>query len=194
MAKRKTKVTSVSKKRSLRDQQGLIAVIALAVVAVLGVGYAAITSTLTIGGSGTEATATPDSSAFNINYTANTVHSISTGGTGVVTDTTSDYPTKTASFTATGMSKMNETATLTYTITNASADLGASLATPTCTQTNSDGYFELNTSVVDSSLTKSGGAKDSTSQTVTVKLIKLPVDSSVSTTVTCQLVATATNS
>lgn len=193
MAK-KTKVRRVSGKRSMKDQQGLIAVIALAVVAILGVGYAAINSTLTIGGTGTEATAVPDSSAFNINYTSNTVHSISTGGTGDVADTTSNYPTKTASFTVTGMSKMNETATLTYVITNASADLGATLATPSCTQTDTNGYFELGTTVADSSLTKSGGTKDNTTQTVTVKLIKLPVDANVSTTVTCTLVATATNS
>lgn len=193
MAQRKTKVTRASKKRSTKDQQGLIAVIALAVVAILGVGYAAITSTLQIGGTGTQATATPDSSAFDINYTSNTTASISSGGTGTVTDTTSSYPTKTASFTATGMSKMNEMATLTYVITNASADLGASLATPSCTQTDTDGYFELSTSVADSTLTKSGGAKDNTTQTVTVKLVKLPVDAAVSTTVTCELVATATN-
>ena len=89
---------------------------------------------------------------------------------------------------------MNETATLTYVITNASADLGATLATPSCTQTNTDGYFELSTTVADSSLTKSGGSKDNTTQTVTVKLIKLPVDADVSTTVTCTLLATATNS
>ena len=193
MAQRKTKVTRASKKRSTKDQQGLIAVIALAVVAILGVGYAAITSTLQIGGTGTQATATPDSSAFDINYTSNTTASISSGGTGTVTDTTSSYPTKTASFTATGMSKMNEMATLTYVITNASADLGASLATPSCTQTDTNGYFELSTSVADSTLTKSGGAKDNTTQTVTVKLVKLPVDAAVSTTVTCELVATATN-
>ena len=193
MAQRKTKVTRASKKRSTKDQQGLIAVIALAVVAILGVGYAAITSTLQIGGSGTQATATPDSSAFDINYTSNTTASISSGGTGTVTDTTSSYPTKTASFTATGMSKMNEMATLTYVITNASADLGASLATPSCTQTDTNGYFELSTSVADSTLTKSGGSKDNTTQTVTVKLVKLPVDAAVSTTVTCELVATATN-
>lgn len=193
MAQRKTKVTRASKKRSTKDQQGLIAVIALAVVAILGVGYAAITSTLRIGGSGTQATATPDSSAFDINYTSNTTASISSGGTGEVTDTTSSYPTKTASFTVTGMSKMNEMATLTYVITNASADLGASLATPSCTQTDTNGYFELSTSVADSTLTKSGGSKDNTTQTVTVKLVKLPVDNDVSTTVTCELVATATN-
>lgn len=193
MAKKKTKVTRVTKKHSTKDRQVLIAIIALVVVAILGVGYAAITSNLVIGGSGTEATATPDSTAFNINYTANTVASISTGGTGTVTDTTTSYPTKTASFTATGMSKMNETATVTYTITNASADLGASLATPSCTQTDIGGYFQIASTLGTSTLTKAGGATPSTSQTVTVTLIKLPVDSNVSTTITCTLVATATN-
>ena len=194
MAQRKTKVTRAAKKRSMKDQQGLIAIIALAIVAILGVGYAAITSTLTIGGNANNVTAVPDSSAFDINYTANTVHSISTGGTGTVADTTSSYPTKTVTFTATGMSKMNETATLTYVITNASADLGASLGTPTCSQTDTNNYFTITTSVADNALTKAGGSKDSTTQTVTIQLVKLPVDNTVSNTVTCELVATATNS
>ncbi len=193
MAQKKTKLTRVAKKRSTKDQQGLIAIIALAIVAILGVGYAAITSTLQIGGTGTQATATPDDTVFNINYTANTDHSISSGGTGTVTDTTSSYPTKTASFTVTGMKKMNETATLVYTITNASVDLGASLGTPSCTQTDTGGYFEITTTLGTSTLTKAGGATPSTSQTVTVKLVKLPVDADVSTTITCTLQATATN-
>ena len=107
-----------------------------------------------------------------------------------VTDKTPSYPSKMVGFTVTGMDKMDETVTVTYTITNEDSNNGVDLGTPFCSQTNAN-FFSVGSTLGTKNLTKSDSKTPSTEQTVTVTLFKKPTDGNVSTTVTCRLSATA---
>ena len=159
-------------------QKRTFLVVALLVAALsLAVGYAAITKNLAVTGS---ASATTNDDNFKVKFTG--------------TPTTSDANKVTASITSdlaatinvSGLTTTGDTATATYTIENFSAELGASLAVKTIENSNSE-YFEVTASLANSAIAK--GA--TTTLTVTVKLLKTPVDKQ-TTTITVPVTATAT--
>ena len=153
-------------------------VVALLVAALsLAVGYAAITKNLEVTGS---ASATTNNDNFKVKFTG--------------TPTTSDANKVTASITSdlaatinvSGLTTTGDTATATYTIENYSAELGADLAVGSITNGNSE-YFEVTASLGATSI--AAGAK--TTLTVTVKLLKTPVENQ-TTDITVPVTATAT--
>ena len=144
----------------------------LIAVLALGIGYAAVTAvSLTINGEGT---ITPDENNFKVVYTAVEVTSKSDDSI-TTTQTTND--TKTASFTVSDMTKQGDSVTFTYTITNKSESLGASLGTPSISYdstTDAEEYFTV-TSPAPATTTLAAGGDATTTQTVTVTAKKTPI-------------------
>lgn len=173
----------------MKKRTGILGV--LIAILILGIGYAAISSVnLIINGTGT-VTANPDN--FKVVYTA-----VATGTTVPATGVTvtpasisADGDT-TTSFTVTGLSKLNDEANLTYTITNKSPDLNATLGTPTVaiSGTNASDYFEVTSTTAEASVAANGGT---TTQTVKVKVKKTPISDDVTGTFTITVVATPAN-
>lgn len=161
----------------MKKKRTFLVVALLVAVLSLAVGYAAITKNLAVTGS---ASATTDDNNFKVRFTG--------------TPTTSDESKVTASITnelaatinVSGLTTTGDTVTATYEIENYSAELGASLAVETIENSNSE-YFEVTASLANSAIAK--GAK--TTLTVTVKLLKTPVDNQ-TTTITVPVTATAT--
>ena len=84
-----------------------------------------------------------------------------------------------------GLTTVNQTATATYTILNASTDLVANLVAEVTQNTNSD-YFDVTTSFASNSV----AAGDSTTITVSVRLKKTPIESQTGN-ITVQITPTA---
>ena len=164
---------------------GLIAIL------ILGIGYAAISSVnLIINGTGT-VTANPDN--FKVVYTAvETGSTVPATGVTVTPASISANGDVTTSFTVSGLTKLNDEANLTYTITNKSPDLAASLAAPTITygDATSSEYFEVTSSTAANSVAANGGT---TTQTVKVKVKKTPITADVTGTFTITVEATPAN-
>ena len=179
----------------MKKKTGILGV--LIAILLVGIGYAAISAvTLTITGTGTiEA----DPNNFKVVYTQGQQTSASTGVTATPASIGADVVTST-SFTVSGMTKKNDTVTLTYTIQNKSDDLSATLAAnPTVSITNAAGnpngttitdYFSV-TSVVNTPLTLA--KTETTTQTVTVTAIKTPVTDDIGATITITVDATPVN-
>ena len=169
----------------MKRKTGILGV--LIAILLIGIGYAAIsTVNLVITGNGT---ISPSQDSFKVVYTNVTVTSKNPNTITVTPDAISTDGDVTTGFTVTGMSKKDDTVTLTYTITNKSPDLKASLAAPTLTNTNST-YFSVSSELATAApvvLTANGAT---TTQTVTVTAIKTPVTADETATVTTTVVAT----
>ena len=153
-------------------------VVALLVAALsLAVGYAAITKNLAVTGS---ASATTNNDNFKVRFTGTPETS---DANKVTASITSDLA---ATINVSGLTTTGDTATATYTIENYSAELGADLAVGSITNGNSE-YFEVTASLGATSI--AAGAK--TTLTVTVKLLKTPVENQ-TTDITVPVTATAT--
>jgi len=164
----------------MKKRRTFIILALLIAVLLLGIGYAAISATtLTITGT---ASASPDANNFTVNFTASKDPSNAT-------DTTSSYPATSVTFDTSGLTASGDTATITYTITNDSDDLSAEVAVPTVsiTGTNSD-FFSATTDW--GNATKTIAAGDTQDVTVTVNLIKTPIDANKTATVTVTTTAT----
>lgn len=153
----------------------IIATIVIVAVILIGVGYAAINSiTLNVSGS---AAATASDGNFSVALT----------GTPDVSDT--DIVTsaivkddRNAEFTVENISAKGETATITYTVKNNSSDLSASLSA--VTSNDNTEYFSVAYSFgTEKAETVTLKAGESTTVTVTVELIKTPIDKDVSSEV-----------
>ncbi len=171
----------------MKRRTGILGV--LIAILLMGIGYAAISAvTLRINGTGT---VSPNPDNFKVVYTAVSTSNVSTGLT-VTPDTISADGDVTTSFTVTGMTKKGDAADLTYTITNKSPDLGATLGTPgvTISGTNASEYFQVTSSTAGTTLTANGGT---TTQTVHVEVIKTPIEADVTGTFTITVQATPTN-
>ena len=163
----------------MKNKKSLLSLGLLALVLVLGVGYAVVsTQNLTING-----TAGVASSVLNVSFTKDTT----TSGAGTTTATAAEGSLN-ADITVTGLTKIGDTATATYTIKNSEKDLSASITKQTITN-DKEAFFEVTTSV-DTTATVIG--KESTGTvTVTVKLIKMPIESADSTAqISVKLLAT----
>ena len=135
-------------------------------VILVAVAYAAITSTqLNINGTG-NATAKQDN--FKVEFTGTPT----TGGTGTTTATINSSDKTKGTINVSGLTAKGDEATAKYTVKNLSADLSASL-TAEATITN-ESYFGIECSLEKEILK----AQEETILTVTVKLLKTPIDES----------------
>lgn len=159
-------------------QKRTFLVVALLVAALsLAVGYAAITKNLAVTG---EASATTDNANFKVRFTGTPTTSDASKVTATVTNELA------ATINVTGLSTTGDTVTATYTIENYSAELGANLVVESITNTNSD-YFKVTASLANPAIAK----QETTTLTVTVELLKTPIDSQ-TTSITVPITATAT--
>lgn len=165
-------------------KNNLIKISVLVAIILVGVAYAAITSTLTVSGSSSI-------NGDSTNFTNNVIFasaSASTGSTATIDSSDKHIIT----FTTSELKAVGDTATLTYTIKNES-NYGASISAVTCT--SSDTSFATYVTATPSRSTTLALAKGATSasETVTIRMIKTYAQTSVkSMTFTCSMTATAT--
>lgn len=151
--------------------------VVVAAILVIGIGYAALKNiTLNISGS---ATANPDDSNFIVKFTGTPTVSDSTIVTG--SNVTGDLK---ASFTVAGLTAKGETATITYTIENASEDLSANLSAEVIKNTNGN-YFKVTPTFAKTSILK----KETTTVTIEVELLKTPVEQEETSTIEIAITA-----
>ena len=161
------------------NKKGLsIVLFALVAVIVLGVGYATIQAiNLTINGN---ATASADDANFTVAFTAKD-ETNSSNVTGMT------YSGQLASFSTTGLTKEGDTAVAKYTITNSSPDLAANL-TANSTVSNTE-YFSVTQSLASDTLAHG----ESTVVTVTVTVLKTPIDADETADIVTTITATPNN-
>lgn len=153
----------------------IILVTIIAVSILLGLGYAAIQNvTLNIAGS---AEATPNQSNFKVKFMRDPAPTVSdsTHATANITDDLN------ATINVSGLTGKGQNVTATYSIENASDDLSADLAVLT-TNSNTE-YFYVSSRLAETSIE----AGSNTTVTVTVELIKTPIDQNVSSTIGVQI-------
>ena len=151
---------------------------------VLGVAYAAITTTLSVGGS---TSIKGDSSDFSDNVIFATATASSDSTATISTDK------HTITFTTAELQTVGDEATLTYTIKNES-NYGATISAVSCTST--DTSFATYVTATPSRTAELALAKGATSssETVKIKMIKSYAETDVkSMTFTCTMTATATS-
>ena len=166
----------------MKKKKSLLSLGLLALVLVLGVGYAVVsTQNLEIGG-----TASVAESTLDVSFEGTT----SKDGDGTIVAEASKGSLS-ADITVTGLTAIGDKASATYTIQNLETDLNAeiSLKETNGIKNNKSEFFKVTTSVDDATTTIT---KESTGTvTVYVELIKLPIDEDDSTAeITVNLVAT----
>ena len=140
-------------------------VLVLAVILV-AVAYAAITSTqLNINGTGN---ATANQSNFKVEF----IGTPTTGGKGTTTATIDSSVKTNGTVTVNGLTAKGDEATATYTIENTSKDLSAELTANVSKNTNTE-YFDVKYNIAEPRTLEQGAT---TTITVTVTLIKTPID------------------
>lgn len=146
----------------MKNKKSLLSLGLLALVLVLGVGYAVVSNVnLTIGGS-----ATVEDAQLKVSFKS--VDVTKTGSAEVTNTLTEGAISDT--FTITKMT-LNETVTLTYTVKNEETDVVATLAEKVALTNDNEDYFEASYKIDDANIAAGG----TTTVTVTVKLIKTPV-------------------
>ena len=144
-------------------------------VITLGVGYAAISAiNLVISGNSTSSV---NQNNFSVVFKSASV----TTGTGTASINNQDATI--AYFDVSGLSAQGDTVVATYTIKNESAGVGAEISLG-ITNSNSE-YFQVTERVEDNKLQ----AGDTTTATITVTMIKTPLENEVSTNITGTLTA-----
>lgn len=166
----------------MKKKKTFLGVALLVAVLMLGIGYAVVSNV----GLNITGTATADTSDANFVVKFDKDTAITTAGTGTITGTiTGDQA---ATLNITGLTAKNQTASATFTVKNASPDLTANLSvlTEEITETGDDtGYFAIDAEFDESSIT----AGNSTTVTVTVTMLKTPVDGTKTGTIKVQLQA-----
>ena len=153
----------------------VLLVVIVALVMVLGIGFAAITSTqLGIKGN---VTATPEQANFIVKFLSETQVSDPGKATAEVTGDT------TATINVQGLTAKGETETATYKVKNFSADLSADLLLETTN--NNEEYFKITAELGKESLT----AGEETTATVTVELIKTLIENDENATIEIEITA-----
>lgn len=155
----------------------MVAVLIVLAILLIGVGYAAITAvTLRISG-------TAEAEGNQANFTVEFVKEPApeTSGKGTISATVTDEHN--AVLNVSDLTAKGDTAIATYTIQNTSADLSANLKANVVN--GNDENFETTYSFGKTSLTHG----DTTTLTVTVKLLKTPITDSVNTTIGVQITA-----
>ena len=165
----------------MKSKKSLLSLGILALVLVLGVGYAVVTAVdLTFGGTATVADAV-------IKVDIEDAKAVSTGNATTTHTWTANSHATADTFTITGMA-LNETVTITYTLKNHETDVAANIADKVeLTNTNSE-YFTVTKTIDNSTIAADGTG----TVKVKVTLKKTPVDEAYdSTTVNFSVEATA---
>lgn len=132
-------------------------------VLILGIAYASINDvTLKVSGN---VVASPDQGNFNVAFSGKP----STSGKGTINASANG---KVATMDVSGLTVVNDTATAVFTIANTSTDLKATLTEVDITNDNTD-YFTVTASLASNELAAETGT---TTLTVNVQLVKLPID------------------
>lgn len=177
----------------MKQKRTFIILLLIISILCLGIAYASITSVnLTISGT---ATASPDTNNFVVKFADNGT-TTKTGNSGIVATTTASD--QAATLNISGLTAAGEKVVATWTIENTSADLSAEIETKTSEITGSTEYFQITTEIAGASENKATiPAKDTensvdgtTTVTVTVELLKTPIESEVSGTINVELTAT----
>lgn len=146
----------------MKNKRSLLSFGLIALILVLGVGYAAVGAVdLTIGG-----TASVEDSDIKVSFQGVTNDA---DGDTEVTNTVKDGDL-TDTFTISNMT-LNETVTLTYTVQNKETDVAAVLSEKTALTNSNEEHFQATYSITKADIAAGG----TTTVTVTVKLIKTPV-------------------
>ena len=157
-----------------------IVLIVLVAVLTLGIGYASLSAiNLIIDGN---ATANPSDTNFKVKFLNET--GVTPVIEGTPNNTVSVDSDTTASFTVTTLNGAGQSVTATYRVKNESPGIGASIGLQ-LTNSNPD-YFKVTQKILDNKLQ----AGEETTVTVKVEMLKTPVESAVSTSITATLVAT----
>ena len=174
----------------MKKRTSIIAI--LIAILLLGVGYAVVNNrTLTVNGA---ATVTADDSNFVVKFDQQSTFTVDATGApaGTVANATrtSDLV---AAFSVTGLTQQGDEVVFTYPIVNESETLGASLASPTVTFTNTGAneYFNVTATLSSNALAANGGTAN---LVVTVTVTKTPITADESTSGTVTVVASPTNS
>ena len=162
----------------MRNRKTFIGIVLLIAVLLIGIGYAAITSNLTISGT---AKANASDANFSVVFTGE-IKDKSEGVTASATENTTS-----AIMNVEGLTTKGDAKSATFTVQNTSDELQALLSVATEEVTNTE-YFAVSAEVAnEDSKIKAGGT---TTVTVTVTLIKTPTEE-VTSTVNVGLTATA---
>ena len=155
---------------NLRNKKNIqIFLLVLIAVLTLGIGYASITAVnIIINGNGT-VTVTQEN--FKVSFTEANI----TTGSGTASIDEDDATI--AYFDVSGLSKVGDKAVATYTVKNESNGIGAYIQI-TLTSTNQE-YFRVSEKIFDNQLQ----AGDETTVTMTVEMIKTPINSTVTTSI-----------
>lgn len=169
----------------MKNKKSLLALGLLALVLVLGVGYAAVTAV----GLNFEGTATVGEADLRVDIESVTEVSTVTDDTKATVEHSLTSHGNADKFTISGMN-LNEEVTITYTVKNHETDVAANLTEAVAlTNTNSQ-YFNATYSITTPEL--AAGAE--TTVVVKVKLVKTPVvEANNSTTISFKLNATPVN-
>ena len=147
-----------------RANNKIVGGVVLLAIILVAVGYAAITNvTLNING-------TAKSGANQSNFVVEFIGTPTTGGKGTTTATINASKKTEGTVEVSGLTAKGDTATATYTVKNQSQDLSADL-TAEATSSN-EKYFETICTVEKTTLK----AQEETTLTVTIKLLKTPID------------------
>ena len=158
-------------------------IVILIAVITLGIGYASISAiNLFINGN---ATATVDQNNFDVHFVSTSDTPSLTGNVTLTGSASiSQQDSKVALFDVGGLTKVGDYAIATYTIINNSGGIGAELSLD-LTNSNPE-YFKVTETVTDNILQ----AGDTTTGTIKVEMIKTPIDTNVTTSITGTLTAT----
>ena len=180
----------------MKITRGFLFMSVVCTVLVLGVAYAAIQNvTLTVSGT---ATATSDQGNFDVTFTGTpTVAPLAEGHSGSGT-LVIDQGSLTATMNVSGFKKIGDTVKATITVTNNSTDLGTTLVASKSavaeklgdTNLTKSEYFEVVSAELDTTTLAAG---ESTTLTILVKLVKVPVSADVTATFNVTVVATPVN-
>ena len=152
----------------MKNKKSLLSLVIFALVLILGVGYAVVSSVdLTIGG-----TAGVKNASLKVDFES--VADTKTNAT--VTHTLTQHA-KEDKFTITDM-ELKETVTMVYTVANHETDVDADLTEKIALSNSNPNYFEVSYKINGNEI-EAGGT---TTVTVTVKLIKTPVTTAQGTT------------
>ena len=165
----------------MKNKKSLLSLGLLALILVLGVGYAVVSSIdLTFGGSATV-------KDYSLRVDIEKVEATSTGDA-TITHTLAEHGTK-DTFTITDM-VLNEEYTITYTVKNHETDVDATLSQKVALTNSNDEYFDASYTITDPNLEPG----EETTVVVKVKLTKTPVvETYNSTTIGFELTASADN-
>ena len=157
----------------MKKRVGILGI--LIAILVTAIGYAAITAVpLSVKGSGT---VTPDQDNFKVKFVGTPEKS----GSGTLTAEIDESDETKANMSVTGLKKTGETATFTYTVKNVSPEnIKAELEDPSVSYTNQT-YFEVKASLASPTTL---AVNDTTTLTVTVKVIKTPVEDDITSDIT----------